>query len=253
MTSLNRQGVNKGTKFIMGKNVAVRVTGTYRVTGEDKKKHTVNRGIIICENGSQEKQAFVVGVEAPLAEYTGEVIAIIKSRDTKKDSWVIAPSGFVIYEPALALLLENFINNKYANYICLYEKSCGAVLYSDEDEERKFLLVKNMSGHIGFPKGHIELYESEIETAEREVWEETGVHPHIEEGFREFYSYSVNSFVKKQAIYFVAKFKKSDIQMNIMEISEYKLVTFEEGMKVLNYSHDRSILAKANRFISSKL
>lgn len=250
LTSLNKTNINKGTKFIMGKKVTVKVTGTYRVIGEDKRRHTVNCGMILSENNIPERNAFVVGVEQPLAEYTGEIIAVIKNRETRKDSWVIAPGGYILYEPALALLLDQFIDKQVCSFICLYEKSCGAVLYTDEFNVRKFLLIKNMSGHIGFPKGHVEFGESEKVTAEREVWEETGVHTDVIPGFREFYNYSVNSFVKKQAVYFVAPFRSDEIEMNIREISEYLLVTFEEGMKVLNYPHDRSILAKADRFIS---
>lgn len=251
MTSLNKVNANKGTKFIMGKKVTVKVTGTYRVIGEDKKRHTVNCGMIYLENNCPDRQAFVVGVEEPLSEYTGEIIAVIKNRETRKDAWVIAPGGQIIYEPALSLLLGQFINKQICSFICLYEKSCGSVLFTEEDGVRKFMLIKNMSGHIGFPKGHMELYENEKQTAEREVWEETGVRTEIFEGFREYYNYSVNSFVKKQAVYFVASFRKSDIEMNIREISEYLLVTFDEGMKVLNYPHDRSILAKADKFIST--
>ncbi len=252
LTSLNKANANRGTKFIMGKKVTVRISGTYRVTGEDKKRHTVNCGMIYLDNGYADRQAFVVGVEEPLCEYTGEIIAVVKNRETKKDAWVIAPGGQIFYEPALSMLLGHFINKKVCSFICLYEKSCGAVLYTEEDGVRKFMLIKNMSGHIGFPKGHMELSENEKQTAEREVWEETGVHTKIESGFREYYNYSVNSFVRKQAVYFVAKFKKADIEMNIREISEYLLVTFDEGMKVLNYPHDRSILAKADKFITSK-
>lgn len=253
MTSLNKANVNKGTKFIMGKKVTVKVTGTYRVQGEDRRKHTVNCGVICSENDCPERCAYVVGVEQPLSEYTGEIIAIIKNRETRKDVWVIAPGGYILYEPALIKLLSHFINTDICSFICLYEKSCGAVLFTEEDGVRRFLLIKNMSGHIGFPKGHVEMGESEKVTAEREVWEETGVHTTVMNGFREFYNYSVNSFVKKQAVYFVAPFKVEDIEMNIREISEYILVTFDEGIKVLNYPHDRSILAKADKFITRTL
>ena len=76
------------------------------------------------------------------------------------------------------------------------------------------------------------------------------MHTKVVPGFREFYNYSVNSFVKKQAVYFVAPFLTKDIEMNIREISEYILVTLDEGMKILNYPHDRSILSKADKFVS---
>jgi len=253
LTSLNKTNINKGTKFIMGKKVTVKVTGTYKVLGEDKRKHTINCGSIFAENEMPERKAFVVGVEQPLTEYTGDIIAVIKDREKRQDFWVVAPGGFILYEPALMKLLSQFINSGNCSAICLYEKSCGAVLFTEEAGIRRFLLIKNMSGHIGFPKGHVEFGETERETAEREVWEETGVHTSILPGFREFYNYSVNSFVKKQAVYFVAPFRECDIEMNIREISEYMLVSFDEGMKVLNYPHDRSILSKADKFISQAL
>ena len=59
--------------------------------------------------------------------------------------------------------------------------------------------------------------------------------------------------MRKQAVYFTAAFLKKDIEMDIREISEYRIVTLDEGMKVLNYPHDRSILAKADKFISSQI
>ena len=37
--------------------------------------------------------------------------------------------------------------------------------------------------------------------------------------------------------------------MNIMEISEYHLLSFDEAMKILNFRHDKKILEKADRFI----
>ena len=39
--------------------------------------------------------------------------------------------------------------------------------------------------------------------------------------------------------------------MNIMEISEYRLVTFKEALAILNFKHDRDILTKADEFINN--
>ncbi len=251
MTSLNRPGGNKSIRFIIGKSVTVTVDRTYAVRGEDGKRHAVNCGYIGLTDGRIERQAIVIGVEQALAEFTGHIIAVIRSRDDRRDIWIVSPPGAVFYEPGIRTLVSRFVKVKNPMYVCLYEKSCGAVMFSEEDGERKFILIKNMSGHIGFPKGHMEYGETERETAIREMYEETGVKTDIIEGFSEAYNYSVNSFVKKTAVYFVAPFKKSDIRMNIMEISEYILVSFAEGMKILGYSHDRTVLAKANRFIES--
>ena len=59
---------------------------------------------------------------------------------------------------------------------CLYERSCGAVVFRFINGERRFLLIKNKrSCHWGFPKGHVEKDETDEETAKREVLEETGL------------------------------------------------------------------------------
>ena len=41
------------------------------------------------------------------------------------------------------------------------EKACGCIII----ENRKVLLIQQTKGHWGFPKGHMELGETEIETA----------------------------------------------------------------------------------------
>ena len=51
------------------------------------------------------------------------------------------------------------------------EKSCGCIVL----DKRTVLLIKHNSGHWDFPKGHVEGEESEVETAIREVKEETGL------------------------------------------------------------------------------
>lgn len=60
------------------------------------------------------------------------------------------------------------------------EKSCGCIIIEDE----KVLLVKQTKGHWGFPKGHVEADETEVETAIREVKEETNIDVEVEENKR---------------------------------------------------------------------
>ena len=56
-----------------------------------------------------------------------------------------------------------------------FEKSCGAVVFVEENSSVRYLLMCSMEGVYGFPKGHMEGNETEIETALREVREETGI------------------------------------------------------------------------------
>ena len=78
--------------------------------------------------------------------------------------------------------------------MCLYEKSCGAVIFYKSRQNTKILLVKNSNGRYwSFPKGHIEDGENEHQTAIREIKEETGLDVVIEKGFREIKSNTVLS------------------------------------------------------------
>ena len=53
-----------------------------------------------------------------------------------------------------------------------YEKSCGAVVFTRIDNNIKYLLIQNLEGVYGFPKGHVEEGETLIECAVRETEEE---------------------------------------------------------------------------------
>ena len=56
------------------------------------------------------------------------------------------------------------------------ETSVGAFIYKIENNEILFLLIySRRNKEWGFPKGHIEPNETELETAKREIKEETGI------------------------------------------------------------------------------
>jgi 8-oxo-dGTP pyrophosphatase MutT (NUDIX family) len=59
------------------------------------------------------------------------------------------------------------------------EKSVGAVIKyqspSSKLKDPEFLLLRNRRGYWGFPQGHKEEGETEIQTLFREVYEETGI------------------------------------------------------------------------------
>ncbi|MTM00664.1 NUDIX domain-containing protein, partial [Turicibacter sanguinis] len=49
------------------------------------------------------------------------------------------------------------------------EKSCGIMVYHSLEKEPKFLLLQSrINNHWSFPKGHMEIGETEKETAIRE-------------------------------------------------------------------------------------
>lgn len=64
------------------------------------------------------------------------------------------------------------------------EKSCGAIAFTRNSNQIMYILVKDKKGFWGFPKGHVEKNETEVQTAKREVYEETGLDVEFLNGFR---------------------------------------------------------------------
>ena len=83
----------KGT--IIGKKVTVimdRPMGTYHPKHKDM-FYPVNYGYIpgIIAGDGEEQDAYVLGMDEPLQEFTGVVIAIIHRQDDVEEKWVVAP------------------------------------------------------------------------------------------------------------------------------------------------------------------
>ena len=140
----------------------------------------------------------------------------------------------------------------------LYEKSCGAVVFRDEtaasgESKRYVLMIKqSQASRFSFPKGHVESGESETETAEREVREETAVVIKITESFRQTVSYSPRPGVKKQVVYFVAQTDVKDIKPQEGEIVEVRWVDVERAAQMLGHANDRRVFSMALEHIQSK-
>lgn len=131
------------------------------------------------------------------------------------------------------------------------EKSCGAIVYRKHHGNTEILLIKHVnSGHWSFPKGHVEENETEVETALREIKEETGIDVIIDPTFRETVSYSPKKDTQKVVVYFIAKAKNFEYIPQEEEISDIKWVEIGHALTILTYENDRSIVNKAKLAIS---
>lgn len=122
-----------------------------------------------------------------------------------------------------------------------FEKSCGCIII----DEGKVLLVKQVEGHWGFPKGHVEENETEVQTAIREVKEETNIDVEVNQNYRYEENYITDRGNNKTVIYFLAKKISNDIINQECEVEEVKWFTVDEALKTITYDNSRELLKKA--------
>ena len=58
--------------------------------------YSVNYGYIpkIMAGDGEEQDAYILGVDIPLSEFTGKVIAVIHRKNDNEDKWIVIPEHF---------------------------------------------------------------------------------------------------------------------------------------------------------------
>ena len=132
-----------------------------------------------------------------------------------------------------------------------WEKSCGAVVFTTENGQIRYLLAQSLEGVYGFPKGHTEPGETETETALREVAEETNIRVSLLDGFRAVSEYPLprKPGTTKQVVYFLGEYHGQTVIPQQEELRSACLVSYEEAMKLLRFEDSRRILTDANNFL----
>lgn len=80
-----------------------------RPIGTEHPKHPgliypVNYGYVpgLLAPDGEEQDAYVLGVDVPLAEFTGKLIAVIHRFDDVEEKWVLAPEGMTFTKEEIA-------------------------------------------------------------------------------------------------------------------------------------------------------
>ena len=133
----------------------------------------------------------------------------------------------------------------------IHEKSCGAVIYTDRNGKRFYLIELMQKGHCSICKGHVEKDESEHRTAAREIFEETGLSVEFINGFREIIEYSPYEDCIKTVVFFLAHTDSMDVTVQEEEVREIRWLSIEEATETLTFDSDREILHKAEAFLKN--
>ena len=120
------------------------------------------------------------------------------------------------------------------------EKSCGCIIIDNE----KILLVKQTKGFWSFPKGHMESGETELQTAIREVKEETNIDVIPDENKRYVEEYMMENGNKKQVVYFVARKTSADVKAQESEIADIKWLNFKDAYQTISYDYMKELILK---------
>lgn len=205
---------------------------------------------VTVANG-QNKSAYIVSRNNIAGdEISGIIIAVAEFDGLYGERCIVAPHGEIFYEPELRKLLSNLKNVKLKNILCLYEKSCGAVIFYKTKQNTKILLVKNNNGRYwSFPKGHIENDENEQQTALREIKEETGLDVTIFDNFKEVSEYSPFGKIRKRVVFFLAQAFTDNVKIQEEEIDSYIWVDLQQARKICTYDNDLRIIDKVETAI----
>ncbi len=208
------------------------------------------RSAYISSSNIQNKSAYVVSRRKLPEYFDGIVIAVAEFEGLDGERAVVAPLGEIFYEPELRKLLTRLKNVTLKSISCLYEKSCGAIIFYKTKQNTKILLVKNNKGRYwSFPKGHVEYGENEQQTAIREIKEETGLDVVIFDGFREISEYCPFGKIRKRVVFFLAQAFTDNVKIQEEEIDSYIWVDLQQARKLCSYENDLRIIEKAETAI----
>jgi len=239
---------------MLGRYVRVKVTQPFGSVDEKNGiKFGLNYGEIdfVTTKKREKFEAYIMGINHPVKTFDGRVIATLLKAGRR--ILIVAPKSkrFIGTEIFESLEFTKFDSDWRLD--CLYERSCGAVVFRKIDKETKFLIIKNKrSAHWSFPKGHVERGESLEETACREVLEETGLHIELVPDFITESEYTIQGRVEKTVNIFLASTNDTTTTIQEEEIEDYMWLGFDNALDKLKFENDKKILTKAHGFLISE-
>ena len=133
-----------------------------------------------------------------------------------------------------------------------WEYSCGAIVFTRRSGQILYVIVQELAGAYSFPKGHMEGNETEIETARREVFEETGLQPDFLDGFRvqDEYALREKPGTKKRVTYFLAEFRDEALIPREGEIRRIQLLPYEDALGLFEHENTRRLFTAAHEYLA---
>lgn len=240
---------------MLGKMVRVKVTKPCNYfDNRTSIRYLINYGIAEVQGEKRNfiLGAYILGVSHPVRVFEGKIIAVLHHKADRKMILVVAPKNMRRIDHEIRDVLSFAEDSDSYTLECLYEHSCGAVVFRKIFDEYRFLLIKNKrSCNWGFPKGHMEKGETREDTARREVLEETGLHIKIFDDFCFESRYKIGNKIEKRVDVFLASTADTQTLIQKEEVDDYIWLRFRDALTTLKFDNDKEILEAAKKYMDT--
>ena len=192
--------------------------------------YPINYGYIpgMVAGDGEEQDAYILGIQEPLSEFDGQVVAAICRRNDCEGKLVVAPVGNRYHQGQIAEAVHFQEQYFCSRIFSCFEKSCGVLPYRTANGTREFLLVfETHSKCWSLPKGHMEAGETDVQAALRELYEETGLTAKLDTSRYAAMEYPISNFARKQVVFFLGEVAGIP-KVREGEIDKFKWATAEE-------------------------
>lgn len=225
-------------KSYLGKTITIKID---RPIGYIHKKenysltYPINYGYIpgVLGGDGEELDVYLLGVDVPVSDYTGKIIGIVYRKNDVEDKLIMAPESVAFTQNEIKEQI-NFQEQYYETEIeALFQKSCGAVIFRKTSEGFEYLcLFQRRSQTYSVPKGHMEAFETEEQTAKREIKEEIGISVDFVTNFKKTIHYDILGGKHKTVVLFLAECTQQ-LKIDSREIENHLWLTPEETKMTL--------------------
>lgn len=120
------------------------------------------------------------------------------------------------------------------------EKSAGAIIWRRKQNKIQYLLIQSQpSPHFAsawfFPSGHLEKGETQLQAAQREVYEEVGLKPKFNPNRSKSFSYHQDQQNEKEVTFYLAQHEEPQtLKLQTSEIRQAQWLNYEDAMQLIN-------------------
>ena len=140
------------------------------------------------------------------------------------------------------------------------EQSFGVIPIYKTDSEVKFLLIQHHAGHWAFPKGHADPGETELQTARRELREETGLADVLlvtSPAFEEHYKVNRKGTPREKIVRYWVGYVRNAADAGLPkvtpqeeEIRDYRWVAADEARSLITYTQNKQLFEDVLRYLA---